>query len=128
MEKQEMISALSSLAYRPGWTFSAYALSAWEAELLGGDVVLDVACDTVDTNRDCAERGYDVPKTLRWAEPLQSELFHGKEELLGAIFWWLMAIETHEAREFFRVKSEGYAAPFHPHRPEGEAAFERLVR
>jgi len=38
----------------------------------------------------------------------------------------LIAWETHEAREFFRVGSQ-YIAPFHPHRPDGEGLWVRTA-
>lgn len=119
MKTQDVVELLSGLSYRPGWTFDAYAP-------FDGDVVLfEAVCKTVDTSRDCAERDYDTPKTLEWQEFIHASSYEGREDLLSSVFSWLMAIEVHEAREFFRLKNEGYAAPFHPHRADGTDAWQR---
>lgn len=134
MKTSEVIATLSSLSYKPGWTFEAERLDLDTLDLLAFlqmgdkaedcDVRFKVTSRTVDTDRDCAERGYDTPKVLEWDEPMRSSDFKTQGELLASVFGWLMAIELHESREFFRVKSDGLNAPFHPHRPEGIAAWE----
>lgn len=125
MNKEDVVTTLNALVYRPGWTFGAYTLNGWEADLMGGDVVMAVSCSTVDTDREHARNGYDKSKTLGFHEVLRASDYPDREALLSAIFGWLMAVELHESREFFRVKSDDYAAPFHPHREDGNAAWER---
>lgn len=129
MDRKEAVALLDGLSFKPGWRFSARDLSvgpfngSWEdamAFLDGNDVMFSVESDTVNTNQDMARKGYPEPLTLRFGLPLRSESYD-RDELLRKVFDLLMEIETHEAREFFRLKSEGYCAPFHPHREDGNA-------
>lgn len=121
METKEVVDTLSSLSYRPGWTFDAHL------PFSGNLVIFEVTCRTVNTDRDCARKGYSEPKVLAWQELLNADDYPDREALLSAVFGWLMAIELHESREFFRVKSEDYAAPFHPHREDGNAMWDRSL-
>ena len=130
MDKIECASLLDSLTYRPGWTFTARPLARWEAAMAGWgdcDVVFTMTCDTVNTDRDCAVKGYPEKKELDWELPVTSASFTDRDALLRAVFDLLMVIELHESREFFRIKSEDYAAPFHPHREDGNALWRRTA-
>lgn len=127
MDKNDVAATLSSLSYRPGWTFGAYPLNGWEADLMGGDVAFAVSCATVNTDREQARKGYPETRTLAWQETLNASDYPDREALLSSVFGWLMMIELHESREFFRVKSDDYAAPFHPHREDGNAAWDRRL-
>jgi hypothetical protein len=68
-----------------------------------------------------ARQGYPDKRDLDWEVPVTSAMYADDGQLLRAVFDLIMQIELHESREFFRVKSEDYAAPFHPHRADGEA-------
>lgn len=137
MKASEVIETLSTLSYKPGWTFEAETYREESMSLVdlilagdsarGADVLFRVTCHTVDTNQDCALRGYDTPKVLEWKEPLRASNYSSREELLASIFGWLMMTELHESREFFRVGKD-MGAPFHPHREEGNALWARVMR
>lgn len=130
MEKNELITLLDNLSFKPGWRFSARPVGQVEsledtlAWLSGEDVMFRIESDTVDTDENYAREGYPQKRELGWNFPLRSG-DHDKEELLRRVFDLLMEIETHEAREFFRLKSEDWRAPFHPHRAEGNALYSR---
>lgn len=124
MNKNDVAELLNSLSYRPGWTFGAVPMAEWEAGYYRADLWLKMSCRTVNTDQNCAREGYPEEKTLDWEIPVEVSKFSDTDELLRAIFDMLMDVELHESREFFRVKSQDYAAPFHPHRPEGEALWE----
>lgn len=128
MDTNKVVELLSSLSYRPGWIFSARTVQPWEAMFhdmdRDTDVMFTMTCDTVDTDRDCARMGYPEKKRLDWDLPVTSSQFRDEGDLLRSVFDVLMSIETHESREFFRVKSNNYAAPFHPHREDGNKLWE----
>lgn len=122
MNKEDVVKILSNLSYRPGWTFDAretYDYEWWLAPT--DDVILKMTCATVNTDRDMARQGYPDKRDLDWEVPVTSAMYADDGQLLRAVFDLIMQIELHESREFFRVKSEDYAAPFHPHRADGEA-------
>jgi hypothetical protein len=125
MTPNECAVILDSLVFRPGWKFSAKTTP--NNDWWGGDVELHMECTTVDTDREYARQGYNMPRTLEWDVPLDSRNYDNSDQLLGAVFVMLMQIELHEAREFLRVGSENFRAPFHPHRPEGDAAYQRQI-
>lgn len=136
MNATEAAQVLRSIAYRPGWQFDAIAFEEMEPgqkaifrRVLGDDVsslvLFRYVFDTVDTNQEYAADGYQQPKTLEDSQPLDAADFKDADDLMFAVFNQLMRIELHESREYFRRKDQNYAAPFHPHRPEGEALWEK---
>lgn len=142
MQTNEAISVLKNLSYKPGWRFDAESLATLAHEAGEGETELGRAVmgprfdttiafrldfDTVDTDREYAREGYPQPKELGQTIPLNSDDFQSADELVYAVFELIMQLEVHEAREFFRRKDCDYAAPFHPHRPEGNALWEKCV-
>lgn len=122
---------INALRYKTGWTFEALALDGFDhvdleptRRLLGRDnlhsvVLLHYTVETVDTNRENARIGYLLPKTLDNTVPLDASDFRDADELLFYLFQWVMELEEHESREFFRCADRDWHAPFHPHRAEG---------
>lgn len=131
---------LRSLAYKPGWSFDAQSFeelsprSQFAAEMTFGGVadmdnliMFRWQCDTVDTDRENAINDYAQPRTLDDVVPLDASTFENSDQLLFAVFQMIMRLELHESREFFRCKDRDWNAPFHPHRAEGEALWERCM-
>lgn len=123
MDATAMVELLSGITYRPGWTFTAEALPALRHVFgVEEDVRFRMACTTVDSDREYALKGYPETKTLEWDFILKSDDWQA-DNLIRQVFGMLMDIELHESREFFRLRTDDMQAPFHPHRPEGEAAW-----
>lgn len=123
MLAERCAETVNSLAYRPGWTIVAQVVPEEFRDSVGGDVIVMFDVDTVDTNRECARDGYSTPKHLEVPSVISSEIFDSPNEVYGMILAQIMDLEMHETREFLRVKSDDYAAPFHPHRAEGNKLF-----
>lgn len=124
MDAQEFCDVINGLGYRPGWTFHAEPKPD-DMNVGAANVIMTFAVDTVDTNRDCAKRGYDTPKHITDTVPVDSTVFHSSTDVAAYVLANLMELELHEAREFLRLSTEDYRAPFHPHREEGQEAFAR---
>lgn len=114
----------TDLVYKPGWTVSA------ERDVYR-DHGMAVTASFVapNSNRGLALEGYPVTETVAPLPTLSVEwpedgvAYHTAIEL---IFMFLVDIEIHEAREFFRVRSDAMAAPYHPHRWAGYARFQNM--
>ena len=110
------------VTYKPGWTITATPVDT-------DGVRVAVHFVAVDSNREMAKRGYPkdglaVPtpeNTFHLADPLVNEA-----GILTVLMTFLVDIEIHEAREFLRVKTDDYAAPFHPHHWSGHARWNML--
>lgn len=115
MKTCDAINLINALAYKPGWRISAVAVPYETTK-----VCVAVEYTVPNSNRKLAEAGYPDEVSV---SPV--ELFEVAEmdtlALLKAVLDHLIDIETHEAREFLRVPSVGWAAPFHPHRWSGES-------
>lgn len=104
--------------YKPGWGFEAFPADEH------GHVWVITTFSACDSLQELAKLGY--PNHGRVAQPilLRVDDLADREELWARFFARvILAIETHEAREFYRLRGEDYRAPFHPHRPEGRAAY-----
>ena len=122
---------IKAIQYKPGWFFDAIALGDLDEDaqfrsafLLGIEDVSSVVLmwytvDTVDTDRENAMIGYLNSKQLEGTVPLNASIFADTDDLLFHLFQWVMDLEEHEAREFFRCANRDWHAPFHPHRTEG---------
>lgn len=117
MEAQRFCDVINDLAYRPGWSFRAVEIPDGQ-RLEGGNVIITVAVETLDTNRECARDGYTTPKIIGDAIPIDAGRFDTSDDVAAFMFATIMDFEVHEAREFLRIKGEDYRAPFHPHREE----------
>lgn len=120
MNELRAAALIEKISYRPGWKISAHV------PLEGVPFVLVTATlTTPNSNRDNALKGY--PETLTLSAPdliIDAGRYETPEALYRRIFDWIMGLEIHEAREFFRV-GDDMRAPFHPHRADGNDAWER---
>lgn len=112
------------LVYKPGWTVRAQRATTKDHGL-----TVSATFEAPNSNRELALEGYPVTETVAPLPTLTVEWpedgaeYHAAIEL---IFLFIVDIEIHEAREFFRVRSDRMAAPYHPHRWAGYARFQNM--
>jgi hypothetical protein len=107
------IKLISTMVYKPGWSFEATD----HTNRFEGTVHVKVHYTALNSNRDQAELGY--PETI---ETYAQFAFHVLEcdeaDICRHMLDAIVAIETHEAREFLRLLPT-FESPFHPHRVDG---------
>lgn len=110
---------VSELHFMPTWQFTSLHLSS-------NMVIVSAVWDTVNSNQDQAMQDYPERITLQREVMVYTNEYETEEEFKAMLFTWLMEIQFHESREFFRF-GEKRQAPFHPHRPDTNRAFTDLV-
>lgn len=130
MEASKAISLINNLAYRPGWELRAREVPTDLRDEYGMPetvIVFSYSLRTLNSNRVEALNGYPTGEvTIGDAMPLDVALIDTEDQLTYAVFLRLMEKELHEGQEFLRRKDQGMRAPFHPHRPEGREAWDKL--
>jgi len=102
----------SQLVYKPEWTLRAEDYT-WRMQ---GAILLHVSFTAHSSDRNDAREGYQkVLEPLHNAFPIIVQDCTTEDELIFKVLQVIIALETHEAREFLRRKPT-YDAPFHPHR------------
>ena len=119
MNTQTAAQKINELHFMPGWKLRAVPM--WR-----GTVYVSCEVDTYNSNREQALRGYPQRITIAPDTLMDISSVDADEELYAQVLAFALEVFTHEAREFFRV-GDDMQAPFHPHRPEGEAAWERTT-
>lgn len=137
MDIKEAIDLINSITYRPGVKISA-GRGSWS------DVRVSLNWATKDTGREFgkaarnvdgrwtyengksyAELGYPKNFTMMVDFGIDGVASKSEEEILAYVLRSVIALEIHEAREFFRVGAKDYEAPFHPHVPSGTVAWRK---
>jgi hypothetical protein len=115
MLPESAVELISALCYKPGWSLSATDCTHRHE----GAVVVHVSYPAYPSERDQAAAGYPGPEQkLRANFPLLVGDCDDDVELYRRVLGVLLEVETHEAREFLRVRPTWWA-PFHPHRIDG---------
>lgn len=122
MNAQRAVELINKISYRPEWEISAHLMAAGLPY-----VFVTARVHTVNSDRDQAIKGYPEKIILGPDTMIDAELYDTPDDLYGRILDWIIGLEIHEAREFLRV-GDDMRAPFHPHRPEGQAAWDRVMR
>lgn len=113
MRVDSAIHLIESVMYKPGWQFSAED----HTNRYEGAIKLRVDYEAQNSDRPDAFDGY----------PTHIQTYASFPIIVGdcddTTLWRRMltavaAIDSHEAREFFRVRPTGWA-PFHPHNIDG---------
>jgi hypothetical protein len=100
------------IVYKPGWTLAAEDYS-WRMQ---GGILLHLSFVAPSSDRNDARTGYNrMLEPLHNAFPIIVADCVSEDDLLHKVLKAIIALETHEAREFLRRKPT-YDAPFHPHR------------
>jgi hypothetical protein len=121
MDAQRAAELINGISYRPGWKIEAHYLPGLPF------VLVQAYVRTVNSNRELALKGYPEEIVLGPDTIIDAELYATPEDLYRRILDWIIGLEVHEAREFFRV-GDDMDAPFHPHREECQRAWERTAR
>jgi len=115
---------INDVAYRPEWTIKARPANFTDGPDAGpSSVVVSFLIKTVNTARECAREGYAERLTLNPKNILDASPLDSVSDVHAVIMAMIMELELHEAREFFRVKSDDFNAPYHPHRESGYEAW-----
>lgn len=119
MTPDQAVRQIRNTIFRPGWKFSASALS-------GGQVFVEIELDTVNTSVVSPEGAYTEPMKLpHWQRIDVTSL--DEAGLAHELIRIAHQLDEHEDREFMRVRqADGtWFAPLHPHRPDGDRAWYR---
>lgn len=115
MRVETAIALIENLVYKPGWTFEVESYCHRFEE----SVKVTVCCDTYRSEREEAADGYPSPIRPRASFCILVGDLDNDVDLYRALMDTIVCYETHEAREFLRVKPTLWA-PFHPHRVDGQ--------
>lgn len=121
MEAREAVRLINDVSFKPGWKIMA------EVFLPGLPMVAVTAhVDTVNSDRDNALNDYAEEITIAPDTMFDASEINTPDELYAQLLAWLIRLEIHECREFFRVGARK-DAPFHPHKREGEQRWNALI-
>jgi hypothetical protein len=113
MNVDSAIALIDNLLYLPGWGFEA----ADHTNRFEGSVKVKITYPARNSNRDQAPDGY--PETITTYAEFPMVVANCDDMwLYRKVANAVVEIETHEMREFLRVKPT-FWAPFHPHRIDG---------
>lgn len=113
----------TQIVYKPEWTITAEDYS-WR---LQGAVLVHISFVAYSTDRQDARNGYKkVLEPLHNAFPIIVQDCTTEDDLLFKLLKVIIALETHEAREFLRRKPT-FDAPFHPHRVADQERWARYA-
>lgn len=114
MRVDSAINLIDHLVYKPGWKFTAED----HTNRFEGAIKLRIDYPAMDSGRDSAKNGYDIPIPVTYAIFPMHVIDCDDVSLYRKILGCIMEIEEHEAREFLRVLPTLWA-PFHPHNIDG---------
>lgn len=112
---QDAERLLGRIHYKPDWTLTAF--QPWYAEGSRGGSRMQIELRCIVPNSSNWPR-YQGLSQAGGVFEIDLDRIHTEDEFYRVVLNNIIAWETHEAREFFRIGS-GYYAPFHPHRPDG---------
>lgn len=121
MEAQHVADLINQISFRPGWEFRAHVMVEGVPF-----VIVQALIETVNSDRDQALRGYPQKILLAPTVIIDAEDFVIADDVYAAMIQWIIDLEIHECREFFRVGPDKQA-PFHPHRSEGQSAWGQIA-
>lgn len=120
MQNSDAVKMINELKFMPGWSFEAMDTN-------GETIMARALIDTVNSDHDQATKDYPQKITLERMILVHPKDYGSSDDLAAALMTWIIEIMIHESREFLRLGSEGLRSPFHPHRPEGESAWNSKV-
>lgn len=122
MEAQRVADLINQeVSFRPGWEFRADVMAEGVPF-----VIVRALVETVNSDRDQALRGYPEEILLAPEVIINADDYMIPDDLYAVMMQWVIDLEIHECREFFRVGPDK-DAPFHPHRPEGQRAWDEMT-
>jgi hypothetical protein len=101
------------IVYKPGWMITAEPYTQATPR-----IVVHFEFNTWNSNREYFQEGTTRLREarIRVAHTLAVSDLKTTEDLMFELLMLILDTETHEAREFLRLKSAEFNAPFHPHR------------
>lgn len=121
MEIASALDLVHTVVYKPGWEF----IATDHTSRFEGTITVKVVYPARNSNRDQADAGYPEEITTYATFPLVVADCDD-ESLYLQILQAIVKIETHEAREFLRIKPTNWA-PFHPHRVDGMRRWHKMM-
>jgi hypothetical protein len=121
MEAQRVADLINQVSFRPGWEF--------RADVMGEGVpyvIVQVLIETVNSDREQALQGYPEQILLVPSAIIDAGDYMIPDDLYAAMMQWIIDLEIHECREFFRVGPDK-DAPYHPHRQDGQRAWNEMT-
>jgi hypothetical protein len=118
MRPMEAVQLAGNLTFRPGWTIQASVLDDRR-------VYVDFTVNTVDTSYPSENGTYGKTITLMPDFTVDVSGMDA-DQFLYEVLRKAIEADTHEAREFLRVKQAdgSWKAPFHPHNDDGNVKWE----
>jgi hypothetical protein len=119
MTPEQAIQQVNNTIFRPGWKLSAMR---WGPS----SIYVDATIDTVDTSTVSPSGNYYEPRRIA-AEGIVRVENLDQAGLCHAIMEQVVRpSDEHEDREFMRVRQPDgtWFAPLHPHRPDGQRAWD----
>ncbi|MDN3059364.1 hypothetical protein PH213_33490 [Streptomyces sp. SRF1] len=114
METKSAVQLINQLSYKPGWEITAEDYT----KRFEGTVEVTFVFPAYHSERHLAEQGYPSHTDGSYAKFAIMVSDCDDIKLYRRVLEKIIEIETHEAREFLRVRPT-YWAPFHPHRVDG---------
>lgn len=114
MNTDSALGLINQIIYRPGWVITAEDFT----HRFEGTITVKIEYPSQSTDRVEAAGGYATPIVAHATFSLVVGDLNDDTALYRSVLTKILAIEAHEAREFFRVEPTSWA-PFHPHRIDG---------
>lgn len=114
MHVSTAIALIENLVFKPGWSFAATDHSS----RFEGTICVRITQQTFKSEREEAPGGYCTPISPYGDFPIVVGAMTDVTDLCFALLGCIASFDSHEAREFLRVKPS-YWSPFHPHTTEG---------
>ncbi|MEU5930011.1 hypothetical protein AB0L49_36300 [Streptomyces antimycoticus] len=114
METKSAVELIHQLDYKPGWSITAEDYT----RRFEGTVMVMFVFPAFHSDRHLAPEGYPSHTDASYAKFTIMVSDCDDITLYRRVLEKIIEIETHEAREFLRVRPT-YWAPFHPHRTDG---------
>lgn len=112
---QSAIDLIGEMVYKPGWTFEA----SDHTDRFEHTVKVRVTYPATMSEREEAPRGYPTEITPHGEFAIQVDNCRDEADLFLKMLVEIIApIDSHEAREFLRVRPT-FWAPYHPHTADG---------
>ena len=112
----------NEIILKPGWRIQATPYDRFGTVVIEAEVI---------TNNFDRENAPDYSDLIRAGGSFEISTEGSKAEVLKRLIGEFVKIEEHEWREAARIKPSrpygDYVAPFHPHRPEGQALWSNVT-
>lgn len=122
MDAESAVSEINKLSYMPGWRITAWVDDNPRHR---NSVIINCSFDAYNSSLGYAKDNYRYSPIIRPSVVERQDVTEcrGSEDVWRLVAEFIQKINEHEMREFLRIPSENYKAPFHPHKFEGMEAW-----